>query len=291
MGCIKLDILNQLPTKRSSQGFLGSPSNWESAHRSVASTYRFGFNGMELDNETKGIGSHYTTHFRQYDPRLGRWLGIDPKARILPSQSPYVSFDNNPVLKIDPKGDLAGDPKKNKEELKKKTDEAVKKAAEVQAEDDFNTFIDQLKTGSYTTEDEQLTKIILKNEVEIDIETEVLTQGQKFWRIVNLKEPDYNFYEIDDGKGSVFYLKHRISSSNKIRQVVFDGGFEGEAVFKIAFYDNKGENVASIHLNSTQFDNYYSTKYIPNYNKIMGKLIKNYDNTHGTNYYEKWNNQ
>ncbi len=66
--------------------------------------YRFGYNGMELDNETKGNGNSYTTEFRQYDPRLGRWLSLDPMMAQFPWMSPYVAFDNNPILYIDPYG-------------------------------------------------------------------------------------------------------------------------------------------------------------------------------------------
>jgi RHS repeat-associated protein len=51
---------------------------------------------MEVDNEVKGNGNSYTTQFRQYDPRLGRWLSLDPVVQS--HQSPYSSFDNNPVL-------------------------------------------------------------------------------------------------------------------------------------------------------------------------------------------------
>ncbi len=67
--------------------------------------YRFGFNGMEKDDEVKGNGNSYTTLFRQYDPRTGRWFSVDPKARLMAWQSPYTSMDNNPISKTDPKGD------------------------------------------------------------------------------------------------------------------------------------------------------------------------------------------
>ena len=40
--------------------------------------YRYAYNGMELDNEVSGDGNSYTTEFRQYDPRLGRWKSLDP---------------------------------------------------------------------------------------------------------------------------------------------------------------------------------------------------------------------
>ena len=43
--------------------------------------YRYGFNGMEKDDELKGKGNSYTTEFRQYDPRSGRWLSLDPISR------------------------------------------------------------------------------------------------------------------------------------------------------------------------------------------------------------------
>ena len=73
-----------------------------------SSDYRYGFGGMEKDDEVKNItGSSYTTEFRQYDPRLGRWLSRDPLAAQFPWQSPYVAFDNNPILKNDPRGDAA----------------------------------------------------------------------------------------------------------------------------------------------------------------------------------------
>jgi RHS repeat-associated protein len=63
---------------------------------------------MELDNEVKGNGNSYTTEFRQYDPRLGRWLSLDPLMSMFPDMSPYVAFDNNPILFIDPYGLASG---------------------------------------------------------------------------------------------------------------------------------------------------------------------------------------
>jgi len=62
---------------------------------------------MEQDNEVSGNGNSYTTHFRQYDPRIARWLSIDPEFMNFPWQSPYVAFDNNPILNNDPKGGAA----------------------------------------------------------------------------------------------------------------------------------------------------------------------------------------
>ncbi|MGB0175925.1 MAG: LamG-like jellyroll fold domain-containing protein, partial [Owenweeksia sp.] len=67
--------------------------------------YRYGFNGMEKDDEIKGDGNSYTTEFRQYDPRLGRWLSLDPIEH--PYLSPYNGFDNNPIYWTDPAGSNA----------------------------------------------------------------------------------------------------------------------------------------------------------------------------------------
>jgi len=52
---------------------------------------------MEKDDKIKGEGNSYTTEFRQYDPRVGRWLSIDPLFANFPWQSPYVACDNNPI--------------------------------------------------------------------------------------------------------------------------------------------------------------------------------------------------
>jgi len=66
--------------------------------------YRYSFNGMEKDDEVSGEGNSYTTTFRQYDPRLGRWKSLDPLMAKYPGMSPYVAFNNNPIYFIDPLG-------------------------------------------------------------------------------------------------------------------------------------------------------------------------------------------
>jgi len=41
--------------------------------------YRYGFGGMEKDNEISGKGNHYTAEFWEMDPRLGRRWNVEPK--------------------------------------------------------------------------------------------------------------------------------------------------------------------------------------------------------------------
>jgi RHS repeat-associated protein len=71
--------------------------------------YRRGFNGMEKDDEVKGSGNSYTTEFRQYDPRLGRFIIIDPLIKKFPMWTPYCISNNNTTRFVDPKGDAPQD--------------------------------------------------------------------------------------------------------------------------------------------------------------------------------------
>ena len=64
----------------------------------------FTYNGMLKTNEIAGEGNSFSTEFRQYDPRLGKWLSLDPLMEQFPWMSPFVGFDNNPILYVDPWG-------------------------------------------------------------------------------------------------------------------------------------------------------------------------------------------
>lgn len=68
--------------------------------------YKFGYQGSEKDNELRGIGNSYTTLYRQLDPRVGRWISIDPKADLTPALSPYSSMNGNPIIHNDVNGDF-----------------------------------------------------------------------------------------------------------------------------------------------------------------------------------------
>ena len=64
----------------------------------------FTFNGMLKTNEIAEEGNSFSTEFRQYDPRLGKWISLDPLMEQFPWMSPFVGFDNNPILYVDPWG-------------------------------------------------------------------------------------------------------------------------------------------------------------------------------------------
>jgi RHS repeat-associated protein len=66
--------------------------------------YRYGFNGMENDDEWTGSKSHYDFGARCLDVRLGRFLSVDNHAGAYPSWSPYTFAYSNPTNYVDPDG-------------------------------------------------------------------------------------------------------------------------------------------------------------------------------------------
>jgi RHS repeat-associated protein len=66
--------------------------------------YSFGFNGQEKDDELKGSENSYDFGARIFDPRLGRWLSVDPLQIKYPGWSPYHFGFCSPIIIIDPDG-------------------------------------------------------------------------------------------------------------------------------------------------------------------------------------------
>ena len=72
--------------------------------------YRFGFNGMEKDDEIKGNGNSLDFGARMLDVRLGRWFAVDPYADKYTEWSPYNFALDNPVKYVDEGGKYVVDP-------------------------------------------------------------------------------------------------------------------------------------------------------------------------------------
>jgi RHS repeat-associated protein len=70
----------------------------------VSDNYKYGYVGLERDNEVSGNGNSYNTEYRQYDPRLGRWKSCDPKRHWFPSMSAYCYASNSPIAGKDDNG-------------------------------------------------------------------------------------------------------------------------------------------------------------------------------------------
>jgi RHS repeat-associated protein len=67
----------------------------------VGDSYKYGFNGKENDNEVKGEGDQQDYGKRVYDPRLGKFLSVDPLTMKYPQLTPYQFASNTPIQAID----------------------------------------------------------------------------------------------------------------------------------------------------------------------------------------------
>jgi RHS repeat-associated protein len=81
-----------------------------------AGKYRYGFNGKENDNDVKGEGNQQDYGMRIYDPRLGKFLSVDPITDQYPELTPYQFASNRPIDGIDQDGlEFCGTPEEEKE--------------------------------------------------------------------------------------------------------------------------------------------------------------------------------
>jgi RHS repeat-associated protein len=73
----------------------------ERSYTATARGYRFGFNEKEGDNDVSGSGNQYDYGFRIYNPRLGKFLSVDPLTSSYPWYTPYQFAGNKPIWAID----------------------------------------------------------------------------------------------------------------------------------------------------------------------------------------------
>jgi RHS repeat-associated protein len=66
--------------------------------------YRYGYNGQENDNEVNGEGNSIQFTYRIYDPRVGRFLSVDPLSAEYPWNSTYAFAENRVIDGIDLEG-------------------------------------------------------------------------------------------------------------------------------------------------------------------------------------------
>lgn len=76
--------------------------------------YRYGFEGQEKDDEIKGDGNSLNFAYRVHDPRLGRFLSVDPLTASYPHNSPYAFAENRVIDGFELEG-LEWAPTKDKE--------------------------------------------------------------------------------------------------------------------------------------------------------------------------------
>ena len=66
-------------------------------------TYRYGFNGKEKDNSISSTAA-YDYGFRIYDPRIAKFLSVDPLTSEYPYFTPYQFAGDQPIMSIDVDG-------------------------------------------------------------------------------------------------------------------------------------------------------------------------------------------
>jgi RHS repeat-associated protein len=106
MGCLKLTYYEREETLEKSLLFIekGLEKNGR-AQKKCVTGYRYGFNGMEKDDEIKGNGNSLDFGARIYDPRIGKFLSLDPRMSDFPFMSPYCYAANSPIMFIDVNGE------------------------------------------------------------------------------------------------------------------------------------------------------------------------------------------
>jgi len=81
-------------------GMVQPGRNWNDAN----GDYRYGYNGKEKDDEIKGEANSLDYGFRIYDPRVGKFLSVDPLFRDFPWNSTYAFAENRPIDGVDLEG-------------------------------------------------------------------------------------------------------------------------------------------------------------------------------------------
>jgi len=114
------------------------------------SGYRYGFNGKENDNEVKGEGNQQDYGFRIYDPRIGRFLSVDPLKKKYPYYSTYQFTGNNPIKYID----LDGlEPANNPQVPGAKEERAITEATVINTQTKISNAADNLVSPGFWKDD------------------------------------------------------------------------------------------------------------------------------------------
>jgi RHS repeat-associated protein len=76
----------------------------ERSYSATTKGYRFAFQGQEGDDEISGEGNSYAFKYRIHDPRLGRFLSVDPLRATYPWNSPYAFSENRLIDGVELEG-------------------------------------------------------------------------------------------------------------------------------------------------------------------------------------------
>ncbi|NHN27995.1 hypothetical protein FIA58_020135 [Flavobacterium jejuense] len=101
---IKKLFLRHVHTNKSSGKYTSSFGMTLPGRTHSSTAYRYGFQGQEKDDELKGEGNSLNYTFRMHDPRVGRFLSLDPLAPQYPHNSPYAFSENRVIDGVELEG-------------------------------------------------------------------------------------------------------------------------------------------------------------------------------------------
>jgi RHS repeat-associated protein len=105
MGCRKLSYYEPEGALEVNPIFLGGALEKNApSEKNRLNAYRYGFQGQEKDDEIKGSGNSINYKYRMHDPRLGRFMSVDPLFKDYPWNSPYAFSENRVIDGIDLEG-------------------------------------------------------------------------------------------------------------------------------------------------------------------------------------------
>ncbi len=216
MGCLKLSYYEQERALEVNPIFFTRAVE-KNANTPIfcLSSSRYGFNGMEKDDEVKGGGNSYTSTFRELDSRLGgRWWSPDPVFK--PWESPYAWNTNNPISIIDPNGsDGKGTKDKNKGTATLKANIIFQNDGTV-SDEDFNKYVDNFMKNvsdvysgqtfqeggrTYTLNLDEVKYSVANPEAELELGKydNLLTVGSKGISHIDGKRGNSGFLNVNDG--------------------------------------------------------------------------------------------
>jgi RHS repeat-associated protein len=183
-------------------------------HFAAATSYRYGFNGKEKDDEInpEGDGDGYDYGARIYDPRLGKFMSVDAVAGAAPHMTPYRFGFDSPISYFDADGNYEAVGKTTA-----KQDQAISKEASKEAKAHKGKYGDLVKSLTAAKVQENIAKIdeyvknakdLLDNNSTANEAFEKLTDSEH-----NKKNRTTNFF-TNNGKGPKISLEDLDVSAN-----------------------------------------------------------------------------
>lgn len=175
-------------------------------------SYRYGFNGMEKDDEVSGDGNSYTAEYWQYDTRLGRRWNIDPEGKTWNSN--YLAFSCNPIINIDPKGNVdfysdgvwIGTDGVDDGLIAIVKDSKVKTAIKTNTSKGMYSSYDNLANGTKTNQFNVIHKDVLQASVNvlqkaIDTKSDLVTEHQQVLKQNDPENTNCGYEVVQDASG------------------------------------------------------------------------------------------